>query len=134
MNNIQNKLPVIFLVLLACAFTGHAQSAYKGGKGDGYDMAEVSRQSVHTKELNGDLARVSIYPSVMSVGESFHLDAPKHRTLEHASIQLVTVDGEVIKRWESGEAGKMVAPEQSGVYLLNVQIDKRRKAFKIMVK
>lgn len=98
-----------------------AQSAYKGGKGDGHARAELSSVTIGTAELQ--IARLRLFPNPATSGRAIILEGPGSRSLIE-SISLTDISGKVI--WllpiiSNGNTFSIQLPELvNGVYMLVV--------------
>ncbi len=137
MDNMDSKWLTIVFVLVACAFFGQAQSAYKGGKGDGYDMAEVAQFNVKADDGQKKLTQLAIYPSVLAVGEAFWVEVPDEYDEGIIRLQVISMAGETIHQNEIGGRNhdiRLTAPQETGLYFVEMKIGERTGISKIVVK
>ena len=102
---------------------GFGQSAYHGGKGDGYAMAETSSAQVGLEKASAP-SQLAVYPQPLSAGDRLHIQLPDDQQ-KPIQYQFYTVRGQLLQRgqWPVGTAkASLLLPEsiQAGVYALKV--------------
>jgi len=133
------KIPIFSIVFLFTVWPllTQAQSPYKGGKGDGYDMAEVAQFNVSAGDKEEQLTQMSIYPSVLAVGEAFRVEVPAEHNEGTISLQVISVAGETIHQQEIGGRNdniRLTAPGEAGLYWVEMRMGERTGVGKIVVK
>ncbi len=102
---------------------GFGQSAYHGGKGDGYAMAETPTAQVGLEKASAP-SQLAVYPQPLSAGDRLHIQLPDDQQ-KPVQYQFYTVRGQLLQsgQWPAGTAkASLLLPEsiQAGVYALKV--------------
>lgn len=128
---------ILFVLMVVQPFTTVAQSAYKGGEGDGYDMAEVAQFNVSTEDVETTLKNISVQPSILKVGQPFKVERANPDGAKQVAIQVISVQGKTIRQTQIGDPGnqlRLQAPQKPGLYFVEMAIGQRKKVTKIVVK
>lgn len=113
----------IVSLMVSWPLLGNGQSAYKGGKGDGFSMAKTPEVTVGmaSDSRSRDL---KIYPQPALSKESIHIKSSQVFT-ETTTYQILNMRGKVIKKgnWPVDQREinlQLSSSIPSGVYLLNL--------------
>lgn len=120
-SQIMRTLLLLFFLLSSTALS--AQSAYRGGAGDGYAMGETGNVflSVKTPE---QMLKLSVSPNPLKAGQALHLSRTGQQP-EAMQLQVLDMAGRVIVQtdWSEGSTNKTLSlPQlQAGLYVLRLE-------------
>ncbi|MEI8204730.1 MAG: T9SS type A sorting domain-containing protein [Bacteroidota bacterium] len=124
---------VSFLTLIFCS--GYSQSAYHGGKGDGYAFAEIFIENAGMQ--NYPVQASVLFPNPVSVGQHVSLKTYSSSS-EALHFSVVNILGETINEGLciGNKAGTFSIPfvfDVKGIYFLSIQSSYKKQLFKLIV-
>ncbi len=91
----KSKLYLLAFFLFCFSFSGKGQSAYFGGKGDGYSMATTGQITLGTKQNPLKSESIDITPNPVPSGEKIKLEGLNQAN--HAFYRIVSNTGKMVK-------------------------------------
>ena len=96
MKHIINTLQIILPLIVVCLFftiSANAQSAYHGGKGDGYASAEIQNVVLSINPLLSQIQTVNLYPNPAKASENLQIIMT---STEPYKVEIINLLGQVI--------------------------------------
>ena len=123
MRTMKYILQTILPLLIACLFISipsNAQSAYHGGKGDGYASSEIQNIILSINPEISQTEAASIYPNPIKASQHLQIMMPKKGEYQ---IEIVNLLGQVVfcQAYNSEKANIPLSGYLSGSYIVNVR-------------
>jgi len=123
MNDIKILTQTILPLLVAClcfSTSSKAQSAYHGGKGDGYASAEIQNVILN---INAEISRtqsVNLYPNPAKTSQNLQIVMPQPGQYK---MEIVNLLGQpvFIETFNSGNANIPLSGCQPGSYIVDIR-------------
>jgi hypothetical protein len=118
-NRIKYKLIPLFIIIQYISTAAHAQSAYHGGKGDGYASAEVKNVVLGIDPEPGTSYLVNLYPNPVSTSQNLEIICEDAKGY---SIDITDLTGKIMMTRNTSQE-KIIIPLGNlgtGAYLVRI--------------
>jgi hypothetical protein len=116
---IRFKMMGCFLLFGIISFSLKAQSAYHGGKGDGYASAEIHNIVLGIDDAGNETPAISVYPNPATQGQSLNLSCSVTGGFH---VDIVNLTGQVVAtvQYEANSGILQLKNLSPGTYLMRL--------------
>ena len=112
-------LPLLFVCLFFCAST-KAQSAYQGGKGDGYASAEIQNIVLNINPSLPQTQTFNLYPNPAKTSQNLQIVIPESGQY---NVEIINLLGQLIfsQAYHSEKINIPLSGYQPGSYMVHIR-------------